>query len=206
MNDSKGLSAISMNAQVDLDDVASIFIARFETGLHDQQAAIQRELKEVQKNRQAVEDEVKTRVEELLAKTFHNFDGPFANITHVIKVNTVGPADRRVLAEIIQKTSTPVDCTVHIYTSYNYEAGQHDGHKTTMKVAVDMLQSEVDAITNLDDQINGLREQLVQVNNELKGLDRKVRQVKATIAEKKLHELGMTDLLESPELLKLIQQ
>lgn len=50
-----------------------------------------------------------------------------------------------------------------------------------------------------------LKQQLMQINAELQGIDRKTRQVKALLAERKLAENGLHDLLALPEIAQILQ-
>lgn len=200
MSNSKSVSTttfdqINANLNVGIDDVVNVFISKYEDGLIAQRTSKQLEVKQINNQINQVVEELDAEVERFKEQYEQTITIGTLKSEYSIKKNCT------TLWE-----SQKVICTVSILTTV---AGQTDSYYcgSNSIVKVDMtipneIQSEYKQLLSSK---TILLEQLQELNGLLRDVSRKERQVRGRIAEQKLENLGMTDLLNEPSLLKLVQ-
>ena len=199
MNQVSLMKELTVDAKINLDDVVNVFISRYETDLTGRFETTQAGLKENLKCLKALDLEVLARLkadfvveDKVIYSCFtHQVSQSFGEIvinwpskTASLQVNHVTtPLNGCKLADYYNKTE----------------------YKTSFNVNVNLYEDFCSTYDRMVGEGNVLREELMSYNQQLQQVDRKARQIKGLIAEKKLEQAGMTDLLENPELAKLIQ-
>lgn len=191
-----GLGAMSVNASVGMDEVVSIFICRLEEDLHAQRKSCQSAM--IRLN-----DEIKTLTTQLLAtcgaaiaSVERVIEDDFVKITISLdsKEPTINWNDNQVTYVVRQKTESKM------IGKNNYSPSS--SHSVSVALPID------DGIKFVYDNVMGQKAKLTDrmnlIQSELRDLARRERAVRAKVAEMKLTEAGMGDLLENNELLKLV--
>lgn len=193
------LEQIQLNASVNLDDVVTVFISRYETDCHNLFGEIQSGLKANKKKLADLEDAA-------LAKIREDFVKPDSVICHdllIVTTQSFGDVTINWALSTAQLTITLSTAASSNCKLIHYAGKQSTEH--SFAIQVNLHEHFVGAFKRLTEEGNKLREELMAVNAKLQQIDRKARQVKGFIAERKLADAGMMDLLENPELLQLVQ-
>ncbi len=201
MSNSKSVSTatfnqISANLNVGIDDVVNVFISKYEDGLIEQRTSKQLEVKQI--NEQINQVVAKLNVE--IDKFKEQYDQT-VTIGLITTVYSIGSA-----ATTINWNEQTVLCQVAMATKVDgkkdaYYGSGHSTVRVDMVIPVD-IHFEYKQLLSSKEQ---LLSELQELNSLLRDVSRKERQVRGRIAEQKLENLGMTDLLNEPSLLKLIQ-
>lgn len=193
------LNNFELNATVGLDDVVNVFISRYETACHTQFAEVQGRLKENGQKLKALELEARTKVkedfitpDEIIGRTYmFETKQTFDNIT-------IEWAGKTVMIGVVHTTTALNHAKIVGY-------GQSTTSINTFNIRVNLHENFVGAYNRLTEEGAAIREELMLVNQQLQQVDRKARQVKGFIAERKLEQAGMSALLENSELAQLIR-
>lgn len=194
------LSDLTINAQINLDDVVNVFISRYETDLTGRFDAIQADMKENGKCLKSLDLEVLTKLKEDFVLADEVIHRCFTHETKQSFGEIVINWPSKTASLTINHVTTPLNgCKLDDYYSNKTE------NKNSFKVSVNLHEHFCSAYDRLVGEGSLLREQLMAVNQQLQQVDRKARQIKGVIAERKLEQAGMTDLLQNAELAQLIQ-
>lgn len=193
------LNELTIDAKINLDDVVNVFISRYETDLTGRFETVQGQLKENAQCLKALDLEVLTRLKEdfvLENQVIHScFTHRTTQSFNEVVINW--PAKTACLT--ITHTTTPNNnCKLADYYAKTES-------KNSFSINVNLYGDAVSTYERLVGEGNKLREELMSYNQQLQQVDRKARQIKGLIAERKLEQAGMTDLLQNPELAQLIQ-
>lgn len=193
------LNNIEMNASVSLDDIVNVFISRFETERHGRFEDLQANLKDNAAKLKALDLEAIERVKADFVRPDEVIHRGlmFEVVQSFGKIDLLWPSNE-VSFEIKQVNKVINHAKLVDY--YNKTESTH-----TFVVKVNLNEDLVAARACLVEQGTTLRDELMAVNQQLQQVDRKSRQVKGFIAERKLEQAGMTALLQNPELAKLIE-
>lgn len=198
-NATKELTTVMANIQtdlkVDMKDVVDVFLSKYENSLHSERTLLQKEM-----------GVINTDIKNLTKKIV---DGAESFIKSSLVVTTnLG----LVVVELKLESEPTIDWSKQ---QVNYQLGSsvksvsvHEGYRcSSTGTIVGVLPVPAADQTNyhsLMDTKNGLTDKLTVVNNNLRDIGRKERQIKGLLAEKKLQEIGMEGLLNEPSLLALI--
>lgn len=193
------LNNIELNAAVSLDDIVNVFISRYETTCHDQFSEVQARLKENGQALKALDLEVLVKLKE-----------DFVTADQVISRNFMFETKQSFGQITIDwpNSAASINVTHTTMTLNGVKLGGYSGKDTdtnNFTVRVNMYEHFAAAHKRLTEEGTKIREELMVVNHQLQQVDRKARQVKGFIAERKLEQAGMSALLENVELAQLIQ-
>lgn len=193
------LNNIELNAQVNMDDVVNIFISRYETTLHDQFGQIQVALKEHSKKLAGLDLEALAKLKEdfVLADEVIARNALFETKQSYGDIKIIW-TEGTATFEIKHVTTPVVGCKMVSYQEV-------ESNKNSFNIKVNLHEHFVSAYKRLNEEGTKLRDELLATNQKLQQVDRKARQIKGLIAEKKLEQAGMTDLLNNTELAQLVQ-
>ena len=191
-----GLGAMSINANVGMDEVVSIFISRLEEDLHNQRKSCQATL--ISKS-----NEIKELTTQLVS-------------TLRVAIKSV----ERVVEDEFVKSTTTLNSSeptvqweydqVIFYVSQKFETklpgrNNYSGNSTnTVPVAMPIDDGIKSVYSTLMGDKSKITDRLNQIQTELRDLSRRERAVRAKVAEMKLNDAGMGDLLNNSDLLQLV--
>jgi len=188
-----------LNATVGLDDVVNVFISRYETACHNRFAEVQSRLKENGQKLKALDLEARTKIkedfitpDEIIGR---NYMFETKQTFGDINIEWTGKA---ILIAVVHTTTALNDVKI---AGYN----QTTTSIHNFSIRVNLHENFVATFNRLTEEGAAIREELMLVNQLLQQVDRKARQVKGFIAERKLEQAGMSALLENNELAQLIQ-
>jgi hypothetical protein len=185
------MNTMTTDVNVGMTEVVSVFVAKYEDGLFAKKDELSKRIKETKKD---IADLV-ANLEGSIAQSVYettipvlglttkvssvtvNFDGHYSNKKPVI-VTTVGVFDN----------SSDSD-----YASFS---------KTFL---TDIPAEDVALNKSMKVELEGLNAELMEVMGLIKTVSRKERQIRGKIAEMKLEQSGMSEMLANPEMLKLVQ-
>lgn len=192
------LNTLAINAQVTFDDIVNVFVSRYEEQLHQQRANIQRQLKALQQEKAAVITEIRAEVTAVLQSQFDTVDNQVAKkfVITTDEVNNLTDVDTWGAKVVMERhCDYPAGMVVCGYPSQD----------AIWTLKVDVPTSLVAKWRTFDPAIVHLKEQLMIINNDLQSVDRKTRQIKGVLAERKMQKEGMSDLLESDEIKSILK-
>lgn len=189
------IEQIQSNITVGMDDLVNVFIAKYETSLINQRNTFQDQLKDLNKiisglSETAIKD-TKSAVQEFNIPDFKN--GVISIITTIGDNFKLDWERKHVSFRITTKIKTTVK--VDYYTE----------NDTSITTAISLAPDIISSYERTMDEKRLVMENLSNINNELRDISRKERQVRGQIAERKFVASGLEDLLNDQELIKLIQ-
>lgn len=189
------IDQIKTDVTVGMDDLVNVFIAKYETSLIDQRTKLQDQLKGLNKiihglGETAIKD-AKTIVLGFQVPTFNN---GYVSINTTIGDNFKLDWEHK---HVSFTMSTVVKSLVKV--DWNTESG------ACVNSAVPLHSKLVEQYDQIMDEKRDVMEELTKINNDLRDVSRKERQVRGKIAERKFVASGLEDLLADQELVKLIQ-
>jgi len=188
------LDQIQNNINVGMEDVVAVFLSRYETSLHTERATLQKEMGLINGQIKTLHDGFLTLVKEWVEHSgtvgVNNFG--LVEVEVKLEKNLNVDWNKGVVNYVLETSvrSLSVDADTYRSKSSGTVAGVHT--------------IDVTEYNQLMEQKNVLTEKLTIVNNNLRDVSRKERQVRGQLAELKLKNLGMEDLLNEPTLIGLI--
>lgn len=205
MNNSKNVPAVStatMMAQiatdvkVGMEDVVSVFLSRYENSLHDLRTTKQAEMAELNKQIKTLTDAELKRATDLVKQA-------------IVTTQDIGLVilEQKLDGDVVIEWSKKV-LNFNLATTVRSKSVTGDAYRSKTSGTVG---GQVEIDSNVQKQYQELIEkkqkiadELTVINNNLRDMSRKERQVKGQIAEMKLSSCGMEQLLQEPTLLALI--
>jgi uncharacterized protein YPO0396 len=191
------IEQIQSNVTVGMDDLVNVFIAKYETSLIDKRNSLQDQLKGLNKiivglGETAVKD-AKELVESFKLGMINYKNG-------YIEISTTVNDEFKLNWE---KQHVTFSITTHSnsFVKVNYQSD----NSATITSAIPLSTDLMSAYNNTLTEKQNIMDQLTVINNELRDISRKERQVRGRIAERKFVASGLEDLLSDQELVKLIQ-
>ncbi len=189
------IEQIQSNVTVGMDDLVNVFIAKYETSLINQRNTLQDQLKDFNKiisglGETAIND-AKQAVQEFNIPKFKN--------GYVSIITTIGDEFKLNW----EKKHVTFDITTNVKSSVKVD--YRDEQESHITSAVSLAPDIISSYEHNMEEKRLVMENLSNINNELRDISRKERQVRGQIAERKFVASGLEDLLNDQELVKLIQ-
>jgi hypothetical protein len=181
---------MTTNVNIGIDEVVSVFVTKYEDGLFAKKDALSANIRvkksavsDLEKHMIASvnKDEYSATVEILNVEFFAD------EVTLCWEGYNYGNIPKNSLKVNIQQR----------------EIGQTKS-SSFKTIAVPMAQFDVDEMAALKADLERLNAELLEVMGLIKSVSRKERQIRGRISEMKLAECGQSDLINSTELLKLV--
>lgn len=191
------LDLIKADVKVDMNDLTNVFIVRYEQGLVLERTSNQQKLK-------TLNEQIKVINEEVLvgARAFVKRSGAVGEFSNPLFKTTVRVDDKDYT---VKWELTQVVYTIRIESKSTTSTNQYN------KETSGSFQGQFDIDAGLVDQYNDLMAEkanitlvLTEINNSLRDVSRKEREIRGKITEQKFAALGMEELLVNPDLLMLI--
>lgn len=200
---------LKLDASVSFDDLVNIAVSKYETALHERRTEIQARNKACENERKKVVDDIIKHVAGHLEVAFPDRnDVGSLTIQYKIEPSTVlgdNFLNRPFWYAEVTQTTTIKDGANVMFSQYSNSGEQKlvvvNSFNAVMPVPNDFVQLIAD--NKRDAEV--CRQDLLAVNAELQGIERKTRQVKGLLAEKKLQDAGLSGLLDSPEIANILQ-
>ena len=188
-------TSLQLDARVSFDDLVNIAVSRFETQLHTARTSVQNDMKLNQANRAKL---LKALRHEILnqAKTEHASITTIGQLTVTTKVSVDEDAEPN-------QGNIEVDVSVVFIGPNLVETKYHRTTELTVLYAVSP--GRIIELDTMAEEYTNLRNQLLNLNQQIQDMDRKTRQVKGLLAEQKLEAQGMTGLLEDQRIQDILQ-
>jgi len=188
---SKSISNLSANINVGIDEVVTVFVSQYEEKLFDKRKELNSELTDVKKQLQSLEEEVANTVD---IKQYVTEGTVIGVKTEVTDVNIVWDRNSK-------KREPEIVVCVEVKSTFKTDYNNNFSHN--FKFPID--QKYVKINDGLEEDKERISSELVEINNQIKSIGRKERQVRAKVASMKLEESGYTDLLSNSDLVGLIK-
>jgi uncharacterized protein YlxW (UPF0749 family) len=183
----KTLGNITFNAAIGINEVVSVYVSKYENGLLAKKDDLSAQVREIKKNISDLDQEIIDSVD-----------------TSKFKSVDVSALD----------LSVEVEVTLHWSDSWKVKANStltsvkfvNKEINTTVKSLNEPIEQHfIKSHKDLTEQLQTLQAELLEVNNDLKTVSRKEREIRGRLAEIKMGEEGMADLVNNEQLLQLIQ-
>ena len=179
------LSDIETNIAVSLDDVVNVFLSKYETNLMDRKKTLSSTLTTMRREQEQLEKSI-----------IDSFD------TSIYEVSI---PNLQVESKVLSLT---IDCDkAHFRIEFNFmgpgksNTSSHYSHR----ILVDMEPEDIRSIAQLCESVQATNDELMQVLSDISDLQRKERQIRGKISERKIAESGMSTLLDDPDILSLVK-
>ena len=185
---------IESDVKIDLDAVVSVYVSQYEDALFTKK-------KDLSKRIKGVKDDIKIlekTLERSIDKTEYDIKVPVLDLiskVDKIEINWENEDDG-------YKGST-IKVRVQVSEKEKTDRWSTDSLTTTRSVKISS--KDIKDKTNWEKELEGLNAELLETMSAIKGVSRKERQVKGKISGMKLDAGGHGALLNSPELLALVQ-
>lgn len=194
MTNSKELVAqLSTNVNVGMDEVVSVFVSKYENTLFEKKSELSKAIK-------AIKGTLKDLTKSLVLKvdrSQYETTVPILNLVSKVEDVTV---------DWDGNTRRKIKPSIHVSVSIkDKDSTGSYRDEITKDISIPISTTTLKRHTELDTELTGLNDSLLEVMGLIKSVSRKERQVRGRISELKLQEAGFEELLESEEMLKLIQ-
>ncbi|RWZ84354.1 MAG: hypothetical protein EO766_17295 [Hydrotalea sp. AMD] len=191
------LSQINTNITVGIDDVVNVFISRYETGLNKQRTSNQAIIKDLNVKIKAVTDSILDQAKQYVE--IMNIEGEVNNGIFTL-FTSIGKDSYQLKIE--QKhVQYKINTKIKSNTSNDHYNKETSG---SIYGEFQISESDLEQYNDLMSQKAQITAILTQINNDLRNVGSKERQVRGQIAEQKLVSQGMQDLINDPTILALI--
>lgn len=192
MNDQVAVPAIvsqmTANVNVGIDEVVSVFVAKWEDGLHAKRENLAKQIKVTKQQQQDLTDRLEASVDKSQYEMKNTVLGIEAQVEGVDV--ELGLKENRIVVRVeISDTDSK--------RSY--------GDSFDKFFYLPISAEDVQLYNDLKNELTQLQADLLQVMTEIKSVSRKERQVRGRISEMKLEQSGLTELLSNPSMLQLIE-
>lgn len=185
------VSAITTDVKVGMDEVVSMFVAKYEDGLFAKKDSLQAKIRVA---KAALTDLDKMLIGSVDKSTYH-VEVPQLGFTFKageVSVNW-GEGYRK------EKNSIVVELKM-------FDKSDKDSHGVyTKHMFVPISQVDIDERQRLNSEVEQSTTELTEVMGLIKSVSRKERQIKGKISEMKMEQAGFRDVMDNPDLQKLIQ-
>lgn len=189
------MAGIGANMNVSMDDVVSHFVSKYEDGLLDERTVEQAKMAALTKDIKALAETALVIGKSELTNQMNvtNFANSLVKIETTLKLDDVRLDWSE--GQITFAVSTKMTGLL---------ASKNQYHKTDSAYVDGQWPIPAASVVKYNDLMNQkqvCQEKLVEINNNLRDVGRKERKVRGVLAERKLNEMGMTELLADPSIM-----
>lgn len=184
------VSAMSANVNIGIDEVVSVFVTKYEDQLFDRKTDLSARIKQTKQELTDLENKLKSGVD----TSQYESKMPVLGLTSTVE--SVKVRFNNKLAES--------NVAISVKISDDDDRSRYSGSLTkTFEVSISSADFEENK--SLKEKLENLNTELMEVMGLIKSVSRKERQIRGKISEMKLKESGFESLLESEEMLSLVQ-
>lgn len=191
MTQPTALNQMSATVNVGMNEVVSVFVAKYEDGLFAKKDELSAEIRTL---KQELSDFDKTIIESVDPS---EYDVKVPNLGFTFKM---GEVDVR-WEKNWQGEANTYTINVELYDA----SAKRDGAVFTKSIVKPILPKIVKQREEVKKALESKNAELMEVMGQIKSVSRKERQIRGRISEMKLAESGFSGLLDNPEILKLVE-
>ena len=186
------MDAMSSNINVGMNEVVSVFVAKYEDGLFKKK------------------DELALRIKALkrdLADLDSVLKGTVNQDQYNITVPLLGLKSKVQGVEIVwkkEKYGHQNDNTIYIAVGVFDQSSERDYPVFTKQFQVAITASNIAEHKEASELLEAANGEMIEVMTQIKAVSRKERQIRGRISEMKLEQSGFSELMNNPEMLQLI--
>lgn len=192
----------TVKSELGIDDIVNVYVSRHENALMQRATDLRVKAQAINKRKQALLDKVKS---DAATKAIAAFSAMTTdNVKFTVDGSDVEIRDTVAFIHVEQVTALPQGfkyCTHH----WGHRNELSDEVKAEFHAQIDVDQATLDEARELEAEGDQVKAELLEVNDGLASIERKTRQIKAVISEKKLADAGMTELVDMPEVNAILQ-
>lgn len=189
-----------LNTTLNMDDVANVYLARYEEQLLAQQADVRNKIRTVEAAKAALLKVVTEQAKSDVLAALATVSSPALQFEIS---GDPGFDESGIVLHVTQTFEVPAGLT--LYTSYHRRGHNETKMQNSYNVVIAVSQEHKLKADELDQEHQTLSDALKDLNTNLQNIDRKTRQVKAILSANKLKDMGQTDLIDLPEINALLQ-
>ena len=191
-------NALKIDAKIDLKDVAAVFVSQYETNLFNRKKDLSKQIKGVKGDLKMLD----ARVKGAINKADYAISVPeLGLISKVTDVELKWGKDEDGYDDEDEK----IGLTVCIDVTEKVSTRSWGSDSLTVRKVIKISPEDRKSHKTWNKELDELNGELLETMALIKGVSRKEREITGVIAGKKLEASGYTDLLDNPDLIKLIQ-
>lgn len=186
------MSQMTAKVNVGIDEVVSVFVTKWEDGLHAKREELSKKVKDV-----------KSAIEMLETKLIGSVDVSEYTNVRVPMFGVIGKASKPSVNWEDGYNTKKNTITVEVGLQSEDDSGAYMSFRKNLTFPIP--QADVDDRANLVAERDQLSAELADVLIQIKSVSRKERQIRGRISEMKMEQAGFSDLINNPDMLKLIE-
>jgi prefoldin subunit 5 len=186
------IDSMGSNVNVGMNEVVSVFVAKYEDGLFAKKDELSKKIKTV---KQELADLDKRLIKSVNQDQYVTTIALFELKSKVMDVSVVWKNEYG-----DKKDNNKVIVNVGLFSKED-KTYPDFSKKFTTKIS----QEAIEIHSNLESEVESLNSELLEVMTMIKSVSRKERQIRGRISEMKLEQSGFADLMNNPEMVKLIE-
>lgn len=187
------VSAMNADVNVGMNEVVSVFVSKYEDGLFAKKDELSKKIKQLKAELVALVKSVELSVNKDQYTTTISLFGLSSKVTGVEIV--WNETNYRI------KEKNVITVTVGLFDN----SSDRDYPAFSKTFTTKLSKQDVDRHTELENDLESVNGELMEVMSLIKSVSRKERQIRGRISEMKLEQSGFSDLINNPEMVKLIQ-
>jgi hypothetical protein len=187
------VSAMNADVNVGMNEVVSVFVSKYEDGLFAKKDELSKKIKGLKSS---------------LADLTKWLEGSVNKDQYTTTMFPLGISSRVTGIEIIwtdtsynYKEKNTINVVVGVFDNSSDSKYPSFSKTFTTKIS----KQDIDHHTELENDLESVNGELMEVMSLIKSVSRKERQIRGRISEMKLEQSGFSDLINNPEMVKLIQ-
>jgi hypothetical protein len=184
---------MSADVNVGINEVVSVFVAKYEDGLFEKKASLSKRIKDVKKS---LADLNKELINSVNRQQYHQQVTLLNMEIRVKDVDVIWAIDYPNLSN-----TNSIRVNLGLFAL--------DGHAQYSRADNEIFEPlssvTVETHDNLSRELSQLNDDLMEVLTLIKSVSRKERQIRGKISEMKLEQSGFADLMNNTEILQLVQ-
>jgi len=184
---------LGVAGNVGMDEVVNVFVSRFEEQLFEKKNTLSNEIRMA---KQSLTDQNK-RLEESVDKSKYVLGDNVLNLQlEVGDVNVKWDRHNHEFKPDRKKPNNAIEVEVHVVSAYD---------RDRVVDYIEISEEEVKMRQSIKTELENLNRELQSVMEQIRDVGRKERQIRAKISASKLEQSGFAELVNDPELMKLVQ-
>lgn len=191
--------ALELDAKIDLNAVAAVFVAQWETKLFAKKKELSSMIKSTKDDIKILEATVKRSVDKSEYAISIPELGLIAKVESV-EVKWPGNSDDDDFDD-----DDKIGITIKIEVTEKSNTARWGSESMNVRKLVKISKTDLRMHKTWSKEVDELNSELLETMASIKGVSRKTREITGVIAGKKLEAAGYTGLLDHPDLVKLIE-
>jgi len=196
-----GLGNIVIDAKISMDDIVNVYVSQHEEVLHARRQELQADIKKQNAAKAEIENTIKATATATAKGMFITLEGSSHCVSYKVADAVLSKdGDKPKLTVSIKQTVAMLNDGATLLKQSSYS----DPAVNDFAIGLEVAEDQLAAIKAIDATLVELKDKLVINNGEIQAIDRKTRQIKGLLAQKKMQDAGMTDILALPEIQSIL--